>query len=111
DGLALSSRNRYLTPDQRSSALSLWRALTEVQQMVEKNVLDIGQLNQAMLRVLQETGAERVDYAQVVDRQTLQSLERLDRPAVALIAAYVGATRLIDNMLLEPPRGTESENT
>jgi pantoate--beta-alanine ligase len=100
DGLAMSSRNRYLSPEGRLAARSLWNALTIARQMLEAGNADVAQLEKAMQDRLYEGGAERIDYARIVDRETLAPLVQLDRPAVALIAAYVGSTRLIDNMQL-----------
>lgn len=108
DGLALSSRNRYLSLAQREIALSLSRALRTVTEQASEQpsehahsrVTDVGQLEQTMQRILQDAGVDRIHYARVVDRHTLEPLNQLDRPAVALIAAHVGATRLIDNVLL-----------
>ncbi len=101
DGLAMSSRNRYLSPEQRHTALSLWRALTEIRQQVAHGCRDIGDLEQVLQRVLSDGGVEQIDYARIVDRDSLDSLQQLDRPAIALIAAHFGTTRLIDNALLE----------
>lgn len=100
DGLAMSSRNRYLSPEQRRAALSLWKSLSLAQTMLEGGNLDVAQLEKAMQDRLYEEGAERIDYARIVDRETLQTITHVDRPAVALIACFVGSTRLIDNMLL-----------
>lgn len=108
DGLAMSSRNRYLSPTQRVSALSLSRALHAVAKRAAELALpgsaaavaDVAQLEQLMLDILRAADIERIDYAKIVDRHTLESIPRLDRPAVALIAAHVGSTRLIDNVLL-----------
>ncbi len=100
DGLAMSSRNRYLTIEQRTTALSLWRALNEVRERIERGTRCIAELEDVMQSVLRDAGIERIDYARIVDRDNLETLRQLDCPAVALIAAHVGATRLIDNMLL-----------
>lgn len=104
DGLALSSRNRYLSPDQREIALSLSRALNAVAEQASEHahirVTDVRQLEHTMHTMLKDAGVDRIDYARVVDRHTLEPLSQLDRPAVALIAAHVGSTRLIDNVLL-----------
>lgn len=100
DGLAMSSRNRYLSLDQRHTALSLWRALTKVREMATAGEQRISELESAMERILRAGGVDRIDYARVVDAESLEDLEHLDRAAVALIAVHVGATRLIDNLLL-----------
>ncbi|MEZ6135704.1 MAG: pantoate--beta-alanine ligase [Pirellulaceae bacterium] len=102
DGLAMSSRNRYLSPEDRRAALSLWKALQQAEQMSQAGQRQIAVLENAMVECLYAEGADRIDYARIVDRETLTRLEMLERPAVALIAAHVGKTRLIDNLLLEP---------
>lgn len=100
DGLAMSSRNRYLTPEQRQTALCLWKALTLVQQLINDGQRDIPTLETAMQRQLVAGGADRIDYARIVHQDTLADLDSLDQPAIALIAARVGTTRLIDNLML-----------
>ncbi len=101
DGLAMSSRNRYLSADQRRTALCLWNALTLVQRLVQDGASDVGKLESAMHEHLLTAGADRVDYARIVDPDSLQDLQTLNQPAIALIAAHVGSTRLIDNLMLE----------
>lgn len=100
DGLALSSRNRYLSTEQREIALSLSCALHTIAEQAAAGCTDVRQLEQSMQRIMLAAGVDRIDYARVVERHTLEPLSQLDRPAVALIAAYVGSTRLIDNVLL-----------
>ncbi len=97
DGLAMSSRNVYLTPPQRKTALILWRALSEAKQ--EKSPAAA----EDVMRVLLEEADFQIDYAVVRDAQTLLPVERFDRPCRGLIAAKIGgggATRLIDNMAM-----------
>ncbi len=100
DGLAMSSRNRYLTVAEREQGLSLSRALGIAAEMAKRGETDVAELEGAMRDTLAVVGLQP-DYAAIVDRETLQPLRQLMRPAVALIAAKVGKTRLIDNMLLE----------
>jgi pantoate--beta-alanine ligase len=100
DGLAMSSRNRYLTSEERQQGLSLSRALAIAAEMVKRGESNCAELEAAMRDVLASAGVKS-DYAAVADRETLQPLTQLTRPAVALIAAKVGKTRLIDNMLLD----------
>jgi pantoate--beta-alanine ligase len=100
DGLAMSSRNAYLSPQERKSALVLHRALTQV-----KNRFDQGERNAATLReagrqVLAQEPAVRLDYFEVVDPTTLDPMPELTTSALVAIAAFVGNTRLIDNVLL-----------
>lgn len=100
DGLALSSRNVYLSPEQRQAALVLSKSLSEA-----RDAVDLGQRSAAAIeemvrtRITSEPLAE-IDYAVVVDAQTLLSVENLDRPAIVLLAVRFGPTRLIDNTLL-----------
>ncbi len=101
DGLAMSSRNRYLSPNERQTALGLWNALRTAQEMVAAGERSVAQLESAMGDQLRKAGIEDWDYARVADREDLTDLKTLDRSAVALIAAKVGSTRLIDNLLLE----------
>jgi pantoate--beta-alanine ligase len=109
DGLAMSSRNRYLSPSQRQQALALSRALTEVQQAVSRGMRDAAILAAGMRRVLESAGIERIDYATLADAETLAEVVRLEGPAVALIASFVGATRLLDNCLLDVPPSDHSQ--
>jgi pantoate--beta-alanine ligase len=102
DGIALSSRNRYLSPEERERGLSLSRALAIVQAMFERGERSVAEFESAMCQILAQATVQ-IDYATVVDQQTLSPLTNIDRPAVALIAGRVGTTRLIDNLLLIPP--------
>ncbi|MEM8667752.1 MAG: pantoate--beta-alanine ligase [Planctomycetota bacterium] len=98
DGLALSSRNRYLSPSERRSALNLSRALDRVEDLVGKGQHDAAILQDEMRRTLvNEPSVDHIDYAVLVSAETLVPITQIDRPVVALIAARVGKTRLIDN--------------
>lgn len=99
DGLALSSRNAHLGPDDRRRATALWRALRRAQQLLAEGERRGAALEQAMTRELEASGA-RADYVAVVDPQTLEPVATVEREARALVAAYVGCTRLIDNAAL-----------
>ncbi|HJN76714.1 MAG TPA: pantoate--beta-alanine ligase [Myxococcota bacterium] len=92
DGLALSSRNAYLTPRQRQQGLSLHRALFAMRSSGIRDVEELKALGGALLDV------DRIDYLDVVDAEDLGPLDTVDRPARALVAAFVGETRLIDNV-------------
>lgn len=96
DGLAMSSRNRYLSSADREQALALSAALQTVQRLVADGEREIKVLETAMRRRL-DASVDQIDYAVIVDAETLTSINGLDHPAVALIAAHVGTTRLIDN--------------
>lgn len=100
DGLAMSSRNRYLSPKERQQAVALSWALARAAELVESGERDGDTIRAAMRNTLTAAGIERIDYVSIADRETLAELPRIAGPAVALIAAYVGETRLIDNRLL-----------
>ena len=101
DGLALSSRNRYLDDQQREIALSLNKTLEFVEQQVSVGQNDTFELVAEMRQRLIDAGVDSIDYATIVDPETLQVPESIDSAAVALIAAHVGSTRLIDNRLID----------
>lgn len=111
DGLALSSRNRYLSADERGRALGLAAALQHAAQQHAQGQRDAAQLEAGMQAILRDAGVDRIDYAAVVDPVTLQPFTQpisdagpaTEPVAVALIAAHVGRTRLIDNRLLLRP--------
>jgi pantoate--beta-alanine ligase len=99
DGLALSSRNRYLAGEQRVRALSLSRALRQAQRRFAAGERDAGALRDAMTEVLAQ-GAIETEYAEVVDRDTLDAVSYAAEDSVCLIAARIDGVRLIDNSAL-----------
>jgi pantoate--beta-alanine ligase len=102
DGLALSSRNRYLSPADRERAATLPRAMDEAVGRLEAGE-PVAAVLLALKQVLSESGFASVDYAELADAASLTSLGRLaDRPARLLVAARIGGTRLIDNMAVTP---------
>ena len=98
DGLAMSSRNRYLSPTERASAPGIYQALRNVRDRARAGEIDAARLESALAAELAAIPGARVDYARVVDADTLRPIARLDRPAVAAVAVFLGATRLIDNV-------------
>jgi len=100
DGLAMSSRNTYLSPEQRGAATVLFRALSEAERRFAAGERDGEALRRAMLAVLAQEPAAQVDYVSVADPDTLEELQRIERGALASMAVRIGATRLIDNLLL-----------
>ncbi len=99
DGLALSSRNKYLSPQERLRALSLSAALRAMRDAAAAGEQDVSRLVSVGRGLLQ---VDAVDYLEVVDPDDLQPLTVLDRPARAVLAATVGRTRLLDNLALGP---------
>lgn len=102
DGLALSSRNAYLNPDERRRAVALSQALFAAEKAVQGGERNADMLRTLMEHTLTAAGVTAIDYVAIADPDTLEELPRLDAPAIALIAARVGSTRLIDNLRLEP---------
>jgi pantoate--beta-alanine ligase len=100
DGLALSSRNAYLTPEQRRHATALYRALTAARELVEAGERDAGTVRAAMAGIIAATPGAVLDYADVVDAETLRPVPRIAGKVLAALAVKFGATRLIDNLLL-----------
>lgn len=100
DGLAMSSRNARLTPEQRDAAGCLFLALSEAATMARGGERDVARLVAAMAREVGATPAARLDHAAVVDEETFEEVRKIDRPARALVAAWFGEVRLIDNLLL-----------
>ncbi|GIW83557.1 MAG: pantothenate synthetase [Gemmataceae bacterium] len=100
DGLAYSSRNRYLTAAQRQVAPRIYQALLEVRERVGRGEREAARLESDLYQALSAIPEARVDYAKIVDADSLQPLEQIDRPAVAAVAVFLGTTRLIDNIRL-----------
>jgi len=102
DGLALSSRNRYLSAEERRQALVLSRALRRIQEQVAEGVVESAPLVREALAVLAEQPAVRVDYCRIVDPSSLEDVAEVSGGALVAVAAWVGTTRLIDNVMIEP---------
>jgi pantoate--beta-alanine ligase len=101
DGLALSSRNRYLDPNQRRQAVVLSRALATARRWIEAGERDARVVRRGLAGMVQETPEAVLDYAAVVDAATLKPLERLHGEVLLALAVKFGATRLIDNTLIQ----------
>jgi len=104
DGLALSSRNVYLSPDQRRQALALSQALATARQLVAAGERDCGTILTALTQLIAAEPDARIDYLQICHQGTLQDQVRVDADSVLLLAVFVGQTRLIDNGFLLPQR-------
>jgi pantoate--beta-alanine ligase len=102
DGLAMSSRNRYLDPTQRHHATALHRALKRAEELVAGGERSIADIEDAMKALIAGAPGARLDYARVLSADTLEPLSTLDRPALAALAVFFGTTRLIDNTFLRP---------
>lgn len=100
DGLAMSSRNSYLSPEERRAAPVLFKALESARQLREGGEKDAEKIRQQMTSLLQREPLARIAYVSIADAQTLQELSFMDRPALASLAVRIGRTRLIDNTTL-----------
>jgi len=103
DGLALSSRNRYLDVAARRQATCLHRALQDGRRLIQEGETAAAPVTARMRKVIEDAGSSRIDYVEAVDPASMQPMEEIDRPALLAIAAHIGGARLIDNLLAEPP--------
>ncbi len=104
DGLALSSRNRYLSPEQRRYATALFQALEEVRAQFAAGERQADRLRATLVRRIQNTPGAELDYAAIVSVETLQPVDRITDAALVALAVKFGTTRLIDNLMI----GTEN---
>ncbi|MGA9478398.1 MAG: pantoate--beta-alanine ligase, partial [Desulfobacterales bacterium] len=100
DGLAMSSRNAYLTPDQRPAALTLYRSLVKARKRVETGERNAAQILHEARDLITSQPETDIDYLSICDPETLIDVERIDRTALMALAVKVGKTRLIDNTIL-----------
>jgi len=102
DGLAMSSRNAYLTPEQRPKAVRLNQSLRRAQALVQGGELAGEVILNKVREVLDEDNDVRIDYAELCDPATLQPVTRVEGPTLLALAVHVGVARLIDNAILKP---------
>lgn len=102
DGLAMSSRNTYLSDEQRKTALGLSRSLEEAKRLIKNGELHGEVILEKVRETIEATGGVRIDYAELRRPDTLEEVGLIDGPTLLALAAYVGQTRLIDNCVLEP---------
>ena len=100
DGLAMSSRNVYLTPQQRGNAAVLYKALSRAREMWRKGETDAGVLREEMECVINEGSPAKLDYVSIAAVDTLEEISNVDAPAMVSVAAWFGKARLIDNIIL-----------
>jgi pantoate--beta-alanine ligase len=101
DGLAKSSRNSYLSADERKAALVLSRALEVAKQMLADGEQDAVKIRNAISETIQAEPMAKIDYVELVDARTLQQVDSIERPVLVALAVYIGKTRLIDNFIIE----------
>ena len=101
DGLAMSSRNKYFSPEERQDALSLNRSLKLAEEMVRKGEQKAKAIISTMKELIDSKERTRIDYISIVHSETLKPLERIENRALIALAVFVGKTRLIDNTIVE----------
>jgi pantoate--beta-alanine ligase len=100
DGLAMSSRNIYMNPEERQSAIVLYRSLMLAQDMYQRGERDAEAIRKEMVRLIKTEELARIDYVSVADPATLDELDMITGKALVSLAAKFGKTRLIDNVVL-----------
>ena len=108
DGLAMSSRNAYLKDDERRAAIVLYRALDAARQEIAAGERDAVRLLAVIRKVLDAEPLATPDYVEIVDADTFEPVSRLRRSCLALVAVFLGSTRLLDNMLVDEVEGAGS---
>ena len=109
DGLALSSRNVYLNPDERRAATVLYRALEAARSDLARGVRDGLHLKDVIQRTLGKERLASVDYAEIVDAESFEPVLRVSRACFVLLAVFFGKTRLIDNLYVEPKSSSSDD--
>jgi len=103
DGLALSSRNQYLTAQERPQAACLYHALNLARDLIASGAQNPAAIIAALTKIIEKSSLARIDYISIVDNQLLQPVEQIDRPVLVALAVHFGSARLIDNIVVEPP--------
>jgi len=101
DGLALSSRNAYLSPEERRAAPVLYKSLQEARRMLEAGERDSRRVIRQMEEMIKKEKQARIDYISIVDGETLEERERIEGKVLVALAVWMGKTRLIDNIIFE----------
>lgn len=107
DGLAMSSRNTYLSPEGRQRALNLYRSLTKGKELYESGEREVSILLKAVREGIESMDGITLQYVEIRDAETLERVERVGGPSVIAVAAIVGHTRLIDNVIIGKQAGEE----
>ena len=101
DGLAMSSRTVYLSAKERSDAVVLFQALKSAERMAASGVKETARIREALAELMSRVQTARIDYIEIVDKNTLDPLKWIEKDALLLLAVYIGSTRLIDNTVLK----------
>ena len=101
DGLAVSSRNEYLTEQERKDAAFIYKSLQQCREMIQGGITDVEQVIDQMQKVLLQISSIKIEYVSIVDAKTLQPLKDAQGQILAAVAVRIGQTRLIDNILVD----------
>jgi pantoate--beta-alanine ligase len=101
DGLAVSSRNQYLTPQQKKDATLIYKSLQKCQDLITAGVKDSEKIVAEMQKILQQIPSIKIEYISIVDAETLQELKKITGRVLTAVAVKIGSTRLIDNILID----------
>ncbi|MHC4574872.1 MAG: pantoate--beta-alanine ligase [Planctomycetota bacterium] len=104
DGLAVSSRNKYLSERQRKDATAIYKCLQECREMIESGIRDTAEMTAQMRKLLGQVPSIKIEYISIVDGETLQSLDRVSGRVLVAVAARIGTARLIDNIVVDAGR-------
>ena len=102
DGLALSSRNKYLTPDERKAALCLFRSLMRAKELFRQGERKTEEILSEVMSIIEAEQLAEIDYVKICDVKTLKDIEQINQETVLALAVKIGNTRLIDNIVLNP---------
>ena len=100
DGLAMSSRNKYLNSDERKVAPTLYKSLVLAKQLIKSGERDVEKIKTAMRTLINDSKLFKIQYIEAVNAETMQPLQRISGHVMIAVAAYLGSTRLIDNILV-----------
>ena len=101
DGVAVSSRNKYLSKQERKEAAKIYKSLQKCREMVEAGVTDSSEIVAQMRSILQQIKDGRIEYVEIVDAETLENVDKITGRVLAAVAVKLGPARLIDNILME----------
>jgi pantoate--beta-alanine ligase len=100
-GLAMSSRNHYLTPQEKIDVACLYKSLRKAKQMVSAGIMDAKKIIAQMRKIITAAASAKIEYIEIVDAETLCPIKKIDRPALVALAVRIGRTRLIDNIIID----------
>ncbi len=101
EGLAVSSRNKYLTEEQKKDATLIYKSLQKCREMIDAGITDTGQITAEMRKILSQAASIQIEYVSIVDAESLQKLDKIIGKVLAAVAVRIGPARLIDNIVVD----------